>query len=452
MSIDLQISPELVSRMSKRGPRYTSYPTAVVFSETFAPATYAEALAQLGAANRDLSLYVHLPFCRSLCHYCACNVIVSQSRTAAGDYLDALADEARRVEAAIGARPPVKQLHLGGGTPTFLTDAELDRLLDILEACFDLSASDERAVEVDPRVTSKAQLETLAKRGFNRISVGVQDFDPRVQHAINRTQSLEETAELVTHARGLGFSGVNLDLIYGLPYQTEASFEDTLRAVDALAPDRIALYGYAHVPGMRPAQRRFDNKGYPLPQAEERYKLFRLAVERLLEGGFVHLGLDHFARPDDELALAAREGRLHRNFQGYTVSRAEDLVALGVSGISEVGGVFAQNHKELTAYTEALAEGRLPIQRGWASTPDDRARREMILRVMTGRSLPLDLEQRFPAEAAAFADFEADGLIARGEGGRWQITSVGRFFLRNLAMVFDAYLEPGGVGTFSKTV
>ncbi|MGE0711791.1 MAG: oxygen-independent coproporphyrinogen III oxidase [Planctomycetota bacterium] len=448
------IPPELLARLSRPGPRYTSYPTANVFDERTGPAEQAAALARTGASGRPISLYVHLPFCRSLCHYCACNVVVSQKRGIASSYLDALELEVGLVSAALGARPHVSQLHLGGGTPTFLDCAELRRLHGILAAAFDLELEpgDERAVEVDPRVTTREQLATLAALGWNRASFGVQDMDPDVQLAINRLQPRELTAAVVAHARELGFQGINVDLVYGLPFQTPLTFARTLEAVLELRPDRVALYSYAHVPWMRPAQRRFDTKGYPLPGPEEKFALFRLAVERLEGAGYDHLGMDHFALPSDELARARAAGTLHRNFQGYTVRRADDLIGLGVTSISDHSGVYAQNQKDLTAWEQALGAGRLPTERGWQLSAEDLRRREAIMALMTGAPLPAGFAADYAEELAGMDDLEQDGLVRRSAEGL-EVTALGRFFIRNVAMRFDRYLGTGvGAPTFSRTV
>lgn len=447
----LDVPAELLRRMSKPGPRYTSYPTANVFHEGVGPADLAAALGRFGRSGRPLSLYVHLPFCRSLCHYCACNVIVTQKPGVAGHYLDVLAREVELASDAIGARPEVSQLHLGGGTPTFLTSDELRRLHALLAARFQVAADAELSVEVDARVTSREQLATLAELGWNRASFGVQDFSPEVQRAINRLQSEEQTAELVEAARALGYQGINVDLIYGLPFQRAETFAESLAAVLRLRPDRIALYSYAHVPWLRVAQRRFDSKGYPLPGPEEKFALFRQATQALGAAGYRHLGLDHFALPDDELSRALAQGTLHRNFQGYTVRRADDLLGLGVTSISDVDGVYAQNHKELPDYRAAIGAGRLATSRGFVLSPADQERRALILALMTQGELPADLATSYPDAHAALALLAADGLVELGATPR--VTPLGRFFLRNVAMPFDQHLAaPGERPVFSRTV
>ncbi|RMG19228.1 MAG: oxygen-independent coproporphyrinogen III oxidase [Planctomycetota bacterium] len=450
-TVPLDIDPELLERLSRPGPRYTSYPTAADFRDDFGPDDAAAALRRLGESGRPVSLYVHLPYCRSLCHYCACNIIVTQRPGVASAYLDVLEKEVALVGAALGARPRVTQLHLGGGTPTFLTCEELRRLHGILARAFDFAGAEERAVEVDPRVTSFEQLKTLAELGWNRASFGVQDFDPEVQRAINRLQSVESTEALVFGARSLGYRGINIDLIYGLPFQREETFRNTLEQVIALRPDRIALYSYAHLPWLRVAQQRFDRKGYPLPGPQQKYALFKAAVEEFGRAGYVHLGMDHFALPEDELAKAQARGELHRNFQGYTVKRAEDLIGLGLSSIGDFAEVYAQNAKEIEAYEEAVLAGRLPTCRGYALTSEDLERRELIRALMTGRPLPGDVARRYPEEFERLRPLERDGLVDLS-GDRLVVTPLGRFFIRNVAMAFDAHRTAGGSERFSRTV
>jgi oxygen-independent coproporphyrinogen-3 oxidase len=451
----LDVPVDLIRRLSVQGPRYTSYPTANVFTDRFGPEDFAAALRRFGASDpaRPLSLYVHLPFCRSLCFYCACNVVISREPGIAGRYLDALEHEVDTVARLLGpARRRVTQLHLGGGTPTYLSVAELERLYDMLAARFDIASAAELAVEIDPRVTSRAQLETLARRGFNRASFGVQDFDPTVQRAVNRVQPFEMTAQLIAAARLLGYRSLNLDLIYGLPYQQVATFAETLERVLEIRPDRIALYSYAHVPWIRRAQGSFDAHELPLPAPEEKIALFRMAVETLTAAGYRHLGMDHFALPQDELSRAQDTGMLHRNFQGYTVRRAEDLLGLGVSSISDLEGVYAQNEKDIGLYQASVSAGRLATVRGISLSDDDRRRRRAIMAIMCGGELPEGFARDFAPEIASLAPLEADGLLRRTAGGI-EITPLGRIFIRNIAMAFDRYVgAAAGKAVFSKTV
>jgi oxygen-independent coproporphyrinogen-3 oxidase len=447
-SVDATPGPDLGSlaeRLGRAGPRYTSYPTANLFDGRVGPAEHAAALARHGATGAPVSLYVHLPFCRSLCHYCACNVVITRRAGAAADYLDHLEREADLVAAALGRPVPVTQLHLGGGTPTYLTPDELRRLGALLAARFDLGAAEERSVEVDPRVTTPEHVAALAELGFDRVSFGVQDFDPAVQAAIRRQQTFEQTLELARVARAAGVRSLNVDLIHGLPFQRPETFGRTLERVLALGPDRVALYAYAHVPWLRPAQASFDRRGYPVPSPAERVALFELAHAALTGAGYVHLGLDHFARPEDELALALARGALHRNFQGYTVRRADAVVGLGCSAISDVGGLYAQAARDLSTWREALAGGRLSTEKGWILSAEDVARRGAVLAVMTGGALPEGFLAARPEVRAGLAALAADGLVRLGadQRGGLEVTPLGRRFLRNVAMAFDAHLAPG---------
>ena len=450
----MNVPPDLLAKLARPGPRYTSYPTANVFDASVGPVEHEAALRRQGETGAPLSLYVHLPFCRSLCFYCACNVIVTRRRDAVTDYLDLLEREADLVAAALGRRPPVTQLHLGGGTPTYLTVGELRRLHALLAARFDLSAAEELSIEVDPRVTSAAQLQALAALGWNRASFGVQDFDPVVQVAIHRTQSVEQTSALVDAARAAGFRGINVDLIYGLPLQQVDTFGATLDAVLGIRPDRVALYSYAHVPWLRPAQASFEKRGRRLPTPDQKLALFELAVRAFSAAGYVQLGMDHFALPTDELALALERGTLHRNFQGYTVRRADALVGLGASSISDVGGAYAQNEKDLEPYRTALAAGRLPTARGWRRGEDDERRRRVIATIMTFGVVAAEALAGFAAERARLAELAREGLVSFASDGALRLTPLGRLFVRNVAMVFDAYLgeEAAPRPVFSQTV
>ncbi len=456
------VTLDLLRALDRPGPRYTSYPTAPVFGPQVGPPEYEAALARLGATDpeeRPISLYVHIPFCASLCLFCACNTVITRKPGVAARYLDAIEAEVATVARALGPRRRrVAQLHLGGGTPTYLSPAELERLYAILATAFDLAPDAELAVELDPRVTTQAHLAALARLGFNRASLGVQDFDPDVQRAVNRIQSVEETRDALETARRLGFRGINIDLIYGLPRQRPESFLRTIDEVLRLRPDRVALYGYAHVPWLRPGQRGFERHALPLPSAAERLELFRAGIAAFVAAGYRHLGLDHFALPEDELALALERGALYRNFQGYTVRRAEDLVALGQSAISDVMDLYAQNEKDNAAYEAAARAGRLPTARGHARTPEDERRRRAILSIMCEGRLDAEAARGFPEELAALAPLAARGLLETEPGGSLRVTPLGRLFLRNIAMAFDAYLPKeaetarGAAPRFSRTV
>lgn len=445
---------DLLARLSGPGPRYTSYPTANVFDRTIGPTEHRAALERHAATKDPISLYVHLPFCKSLCFYCACNVIITRRPRAVPEYLALLEREADLVVAALGASRRVTHVHLGGGTPTYLSVDELRRLHALLAARFDLSTVEEMSIEVDPRVTSTEQLEALAALGWNRASFGVQDFDPSVQVAINRIQGVAQTAALVAAARAAGFEGINIDLIYGLPLQRVDTFRRTLDAVLAIRPDRAALYSYAHVPWLRPAQTSFQRRGRRLPAPDEKLALFEEGVNAFTAAGYVQLGMDHFSLPTDELAVASAAGTLHRDFQGYTVRRADALVGLGASAISDVGGVYAQSEKDLAPYRAALDAGKLPTARGWARSAEDERRRAAIGALMTRGALPASVLAEFPAERARLGAFERDGLVTFSADGALTATPLGRMFVRNLAMVFDTYLtkQPAERPLFSQTV
>ncbi len=459
---DLGAVRRLLPRYDKPGPRYTSYPTAPVWSEEIGEAALRDVLAARPASA--LGLYVHIPFCRSLCTYCACNREISRDPTLADAYLDRLEIEACRLGDLAAAGTGSCGVAVGGGTPTFLDPYRLDRLCRILERSFPAvsGAGGERSIEVDPRTTTRQQLEVLAHHGFDRISLGVQDLSPRVQNAIHRIQSLDETRETAETARGLGFRSVNFDLIYGLPFQTVDSFGATLDAVLALRPDRIALYGYAHVTWVSKQQRGFERKD--LPDSERKLAIFCLALERLGKAGYRHLGLDHFALPDDELCRAADDGRLRRNFMGYTTGGEQDVLALGCSGISELPGLYTQSLRSTGDWGDALDAGRLPTLRGWRLDDDDQKRRWLIQRLMCQNEVRPDayttrfgepLESLLPDLASRLQPFVDDGVLGRSGNG-WRLTPEGRLLMRPVAMSFDAYLgERAGAGDpprFSRTV
>ncbi len=467
IGIDLDRVRDLIPRYDKPGPRYTSYPTAPVWTEAVGEDDLRAALAE--RSTSPLAIYVHIPFCRSLCTYCACNREISRDVSVADDYLDRLAVEAERL-AAIG--PPTRSaaVAVGGGTPTFLDPAQLARMCEILDRHFPAllpappdrrtgtsGAGSERSVEVDPRTTSRDQLAVLADHGFDRISLGVQDLSPVVQKAIHRVQSVGETADTANAARELGFASVNFDLIYGLPFQTLASFEKTLDEVLALRPDRIALYSYAHVTWISKQQRGFERKD--LPDASRKLAIFSLAIERLCGAGYCYLGLDHFALPGDALCRAADDGSLRRNFMGYTTGGDQDVLALGCSGISELAGLYSQSLRSSVDWAAALDAGRLPTLRGWRLSEDDRRRRWLIQRLMCQNEIWPDgyaerfgetLEARIPDLEEKLAPFLADGVLVTTPSG-YRLSAEGRLLMRSVAMAFDAYLGDDGP-RFSRTV
>jgi oxygen-independent coproporphyrinogen-3 oxidase len=468
MTIPLTVVPsrDLLSRYDRPGPRYTSYPTAVEFHAGVDAEVYAAHLAMADACAGDpLSIYVHLPFCEERCAYCGCNVVITKHRDVAAKYLDYLEREIDLLAAHLPRRRRVSQLHWGGGTPTYYTAAELERIFGRLAAHFTFDTHAEIGVEIDPRVTSGAQLAAMRALGFNRLSMGVQDFAPDVQQAVNRIQSYEMTRALVDEARALGYGSINLDLIYGLPYQTPEGFSTTLSQVVTLRPERVAVYSFAYVPWMKAHMSHIPETA--LPMADAKLALLELAREAFAGAGYRAIGIDHFALPDDELARAVEAGTLHRNFMGYTVQSARDMVGVGVSAIGDLQGAFVQHTKKLTEYYRALDEGRFPVERGYVLDDDDRLRRHVITELMcNGRVAAADVERRF---GIRFADYFAqeiaeltggsqspagDGLVDAGADGV-RVTPLGRSFLRNVCMVFDRYLVARTAGprpVFSRTV
>jgi oxygen-independent coproporphyrinogen III oxidase len=444
--VDVEHAVRVLLRCAGAGPRYTSYPTAPVWTERYGPDALRTDLAGIPAGT-PLALYAHVPFCRSLCHFCACNRVITRRPEPPARYLDFVAREIEIVRRAVSEPGPVRQLHLGGGTPTHLSPEQIARLLNALTEAFPLGPGAEVSIEVDPRVTSEAHLEALRACGMERLSMGVQDFDPRVQAAVHRVQSVAQTAALVERARALGFASVGFDLIYGLPFQSLASIEQTLAAVAEIAPDRIALYAYAHVTWVARQQRGFERGDLPDPETRVRIQL--AAIRRLLGAGYEHIGLDHFARPEDELARARRERTLRRNFMGYTTHAGLDLLGFGPSAISELSRSYAQSRRDLEGWEEAVAAGSLATLRGHALSQDDLERRFVIGELMCHGAVRArdfrarfgaDLEQRFADELEALEPLAADGLVALGPGGDVTISPLGRLVARNVAMAFDAYL------------
>ncbi|GHG63109.1 oxygen-independent coproporphyrinogen III oxidase [Comamonas sp. JC664] len=443
----------LLSRYNVSGPRYTSYPTAPEWRKDFGPEHLLARLEQAGARERTepLSLYVHLPFCRSLCWYCGCNVVVSKDRCAADRYIDHLEMELDLVAERLGARRTLSQIHWGGGTPTYLNETQLERLWRAITRRFRIARDAEVAIEVHPAVTTAGQLTLLRSLGFNRVSMGLQDFDARVQQATNRLQSPEETRALLEHARLLGFQGVNFDLIYGLPHQDAEGWARTLETVLSMRPDRLAVYSFAFMPEVLKHQRRMPADA--IPDGRTKLELFRAAYAAFVSAGYQPIGMDHFAVPDDELSRAQAERRLGRNFQGYTVQAASDVVAIGSTGISDVGGAYAQNVRALPRYYERVSQGRLATERGLALTADDQRRRAVITRLMCNFWVDLgpDAASDFAPELERLRAFEDDGLVTR-TGTQLELTPLGRLFVRNVAMVFDTYLAGAERPRFSRTV
>lgn len=445
------VSPELLQRFDVPGPRYTSYPTADRFVEAFTATDYGQALVQrrMGPAGltMPLSLYVHIPFCESLCYYCACNKIITKHHNRAVSYLRYLSREIDLHTAQLGQGQTVTQLHLGGGSPTFLSDDELRELMAMLRRSFTMVSGGEYSIEIDPRTVDGSRLRALADMGFNRLSFGVQDFDPDVQKAVHRIQPFEQVSELMAHAREVGFDSINVDLIYGLPRQTPESFARTLAQVTQLKPDRIALYAYAHLPERFKPQRRIVSAD--LPGAAAKVAMLSQSLAAFMAAGYVYIGMDHFALPNDALAVAKRQGRLHRNFQGYSTQPDCDLIALGVSAIGRIGATYSQNAKTMEEYCDLLDQGRLPVVRGLALSRDDLARRAVIMALMCqGQVLfesielawLLDFRSYFAAELEQLRSLADAGLVLLDESGI-QVTAQGWFFVRAVAMVFDRYLQ-----------
>ena len=444
--IGRDLTAELLARHDRPGPRYTSYPTAVEFHEGVGTAEYVE---RLGAADRlgdtPLSLYMHLPFCEQRCLFCGCHVIITKHRDVAEPYLELVKREVELLAGRLPNRRRFAQLHLGGGTPTYFSPAQLTDLLGHTLQHFRPAPGAELALEADPRVTTIDHIDALAELGFNRISFGVQDLTPEVQESINRVQSLEQTAALVEHARRRGFRGINVDLIYGLPLQTPDSFERTVDSMIDLGVDRAAVYSFAFVPWVRGHQKKIEED--QLPDARTKIALFSIARERFLRAGYEPIGMDHFAQPDDELALAKHDGRLRRNFQGYAVIPGDDVLGIGVSAIGDVRGAYVQNEKKLSTYEERIRAGQLPIMRGVDRSADDEVRRTVIHELMCNfrvdaadisRRFGIDFSTYFVHDLALLAEHEREGLVRVGRD-LIEATPVGELFVRNLAMCFDRY-------------
>ncbi|MHC4942842.1 MAG: oxygen-independent coproporphyrinogen III oxidase [Planctomycetota bacterium] len=444
----VEVPSSLIEKYNKAGPRYTSYPTVPVWTDTFNQEDYLSALAGFSARpDEEISLYLHLPFCVKKCDYCGCNSEPAPDRSAVDDYLDRVEKEIGIVTEQLGKSRRVVQMHWGGGTPNYLDERQLQRAMDLLRCAFDLDFNGEISLEVDPRLGNPQQMELLRSLGFNRISLGVQDFDPAVQKAIGRIQPETRTRSVLAACRDAGFTSVNIDMVYGLPGQTKESFERTLGCVIDLDPDRIACFGYAHVPWVRTNQKRVDTSEMPGPH--EKFELFRTAVDLFARAGYEWIGLDHFARLDDELSAAYRRRRLHRNFMGYTTRPDLKMIAFGMSGISDLGDCFAQNNARLNEYMTDLDDGRLPIVRGHKLTRDDLVRRTAILNLMCNLELPFDLiretsgvtiEEALAPELNRMRIYEKEGFLVFHED-RIRVTELGRFFIRNICMELDAYLK-----------
>jgi oxygen-independent coproporphyrinogen-3 oxidase len=450
ISSNVQFDAALIRKMSQQGPRYTSYPTADRFTQEFRMGDYLQAVNSVRAmgARNPLSLYIHIPFCDKLCYYCACNKIVTKVRSKADEYLTYLKREIEMQGKLFADMNTVEQLHFGGGTPTYISDAQMDDLMTCLRKWFRFATDEagEYSIEIDPRTVSPERVHSLRAQGFNRISFGVQDFDPDVQKAVNRIQPEECTLGVMQAARDAGFRSISIDLIYGLPKQNLITMERTINKVIAANPDRLSIYNYAHMPALFKPQRRINQD--ELPSGDTKLDMLSLCIRRLTAAGYVYIGMDHFAKPDDELAIAQRQGRLHRNFQGYSAHAEAEMVAMGVSAISSVASTYSQNEKTLEGYYERIEQGELPVCRGIKMNVDDLLRRIIIQMLMCNFELsvkslelayPITFANYFATELKKLRAFEADGLVTVDSD--WiTVTPKGRLLIRNICMVFDRYL------------
>jgi len=445
----LDVDLELIRRLDKNGPRYTSYPTADRLVEAFNAEAYQQWVEkrEVGGISRPLSIYMHIPFCNTLCFYCGCNKVITKDRSRSAEYVRYLIKEMALQAKLLGKKQVVEQLHFGGGTPTFLSDTEIREVMKAIGEHFKLVDNGEYSIEIDPRKVSDETIELLGALGLNRISIGVQDFDEEVQRAVNRIQSEEETLRIIKAARANGFKSVSIDLIYGLPKQTLEGFGVTLDKVIAANPDRLSIYNYAHMPTIFKPQRRIHEEDLPSPQVK--LDILGMTVDKLTKAGYVYIGMDHFAKPEDELAIAQRQGRLHRNFQGYSTHSDCDLIALGVTAIGKVGPTYSQNYRTLDDYYDALDRDELPIMRGLELNADDVARRAIIQALMCHFELSkdsfniahlIDFDKYFAVELEELREYEQEGLLTMSE--HWiSVTPKGRMLIRNICMVFDKYLR-----------
>ena len=455
----LNVDLELVRKYNVAGPRYTSYPPATKFTDTVTREQLAEKISENNRTPRDLSVYFHIPFCETLGWFCGCTTVITLNHDKGMAYVEALGREVAKMAPRLHPGRKTVQLHFGGGSPTFLRPDEIRRLGEIIHQRFDFSANIEAGVEVDPRRLTREHLVALREIGFNRASMGVQDFNPTVQQAIHRIQPREMTQQAMDWMRELGFGSINLDLIYGLPHQTPETFNETLDIVLEMKPDRLAVFSYAHVPWIKPAQKILEDKILPTP--ESKLEVLKLVIERLTaDNQYVYIGMDHFAKPSDELAVAQREKKLQRNFQGYSTRAGSDIYAFGMSGVSQVPDAYWQNEKELPKWQAAVDAGDQPLHKAYFVSEEDKIRRETIMRTMCDLSLDfatmsqrldISFEQHFEKELASLAPFIADGLVKRTAAGL-EVTDAGRLFIRNIAMCFDNTLAPAGERRHSKTI
>jgi oxygen-independent coproporphyrinogen-3 oxidase len=455
----LKVDLDLVQKYNVAGPRYTSYPPATKFTDALTWLNLAEKILENNKTDRDLSLYFHIPFCETLCWFCGCTTVITLNHSQGQTYINYLEKEVAQMATLINPRRKAVQLHFGGGSPTFLSPDEIRRLGDIIHKHFKFAPDIEAGVEIDPRRLTRDHVVALREVGFNRASLGVQDFDPTVQQAVHRIQPQEMTQQTIDWLREMNFGSINLDLIYGLPHQTVESFNRTLDIVLAMQPDRLAVFSYAHVPWVKPAQKILEQKILPPP--ETKLQLLKNVIERLTENDrYTYIGMDHFARAKDELVLAQRNKTLQRNFQGYSTRANADIYAFGMSAISQIPDAYWQNEKDLLKYYAALDAGKVPLSRGYVVSDEDKVRRDTIMRVMCdlglnyaamSQRLGINFTSHFEREIEALATFEADGLVRRSETGL-EVTDKGRLFIRNIAMCFDNTLAASGERKHSRTI
>jgi oxygen-independent coproporphyrinogen-3 oxidase len=446
MREELHVGEEFLAKYNRPGPRYTSYPTAPVWNDAFGPDDLVKVHEEAERAKTPVSLYMHIPFCESLCLFCACNVVIEKNKAVSPPYLGILKREAERVSRSVSKDRPVVQFHWGGGTPTYLTPPQIEDLFGFTSEHFHFAPDAEIGIEIDPRVTSREHLETLRKLGFNRLSMGIQDFHADVQKAIHRIQPFEMTRDLLFAARDLGFDSINVDLIYGLPYQTPDRFAHTVDQILELTPDRIALFSYAHVPWLKKQQGSFAAH---LPEGMEKFEIFRIGLLKFLEAGYLYIGMDHFAKPGDELALSQQNRTLHRNFQGYTTKAGADLYGMGITAISGFQNAYAQNHRDIPSWEKAVDARGIATMRGYHLSNEDRLRRAVINRLLChtvvikdeiSSEFSIDFDKYFEEELRGLQPFREDGLVLLDQN-QIRATWLGRIFIRNLAMIFDPYLE-----------
>ena len=460
MRQELFVDEEFVNRYNRPGPRYTSYPTAPVWTDAFGTNEYETAIAVADQKHSPVSLYMHLPFCESLCLFCACNVIIRKDKSGTPPYLDILKKETAHIARGVSRDRKVVQFHWGGGTPTYLSPEQIEDLFGYTRERFTFAPDAEIGIEVDPRVTTREHLETVRRMGFNRLSMGVQDFEEEVQKAVHRVQPYEQTRDLIRAARELGFDSINVDLIYGLPYQTADSFAHTVEQIVGLSPDRIAMFSYAHVPWLKKQQGSFVGH---LPEGMQKFDIFRSGLLKFLEAGYLYIGMDHFAKENDELAVSQRNRTLHRNFQGYTTKAGADLYGMGITAISGIQETYAQNFRDIPSWEKAITVRGIATMRGYRLSPDDVIRREVISRLLChtvivkdeiSRQFDINFDEYFAAELVRLKTPEADGLVVMNDK-EIRTAWLGRIFIRNLAMVFDPYLEKQHLDSkplFSKTL